>query len=99
VYTCPTGSSFTAVGGCLQVVGGTVMKTYAAPYTATANSGLRPLRERDPCQVQNRRPPYFPLTPTRVRALKAFDVDVRQVKSATLIRAYYTRLRGNRAAP
>lgn len=99
VYTCPTGSSFTAAGGCLQVVGGTIMRTYAAPYTSTANSGLRPLRERDPCQMQNRRPPYFPLAPTRVRALKSFDVDVRQVKSATLIRSYYTRLRGAKAAP
>jgi hypothetical protein len=99
VYTCPTGSSFTAAGGCLHVVGGSVMKTYAAPYTATASSGLRPLRELDPCQRQNRRPPYFPLAPTRVRALKSFDVDVREVKTATQIRAYYTRLRGALAAP
>lgn len=99
VYTCPTGSSFTAAGGCLQVVGGTVMKTYAAPYTGTASSGFRPLRELDPCQMQNRRPPYFPLTPTRVRALKSFDVDVRQVKTATQIQSYYTRLRGAKAAP
>lgn len=99
VYTCPAGSSFTAAGGCLHVVGGTIMRTYAAPYTSTANSGLRPLRESDPCQTQNRRPPYFPLTPTRVRALKSFDVDVRQVKTATQIRSYFTRLRGDRAAP
>jgi hypothetical protein len=83
----------------MQVVGGTIMRTYAAPYTSTANSGLRPLRERDPCQMQNRRPPYFPLAPTRVRALKSFDVDARELKSATQIRAYYTRLRGARAAP
>ena len=99
VYTCPTGSSFTAAGGCLQVVGGTVMKAYAAPYTSTANSGLRPLRELDPCQMQNRRPPYFPLSATRVRALKSFDVDVRQVKTATQLQSYFTRLRGARAAP
>lgn len=99
VYTCPTGSAFTAAGGCMQLVGGAIMKTYAVPYTGTANSGLRPLRERDPCQMQNRRPPYFPLTPTRVRALKSFDVDVRQVKTATQIRSYYTRLRGAREAP
>ena len=99
VYTCPTGSTFTAAGGCMQIVGGTVMKTYAAPYTATANSGLRPLRERDPCQMQNRRPPFFPLALTRVRPYKTFDVDVRQVKNATLLRAYFTRLRGSQAAP
>jgi len=99
VYTCPTGSSFTAAGGCMQVVGGTVMKTYVAPYTATANSGLRPLRELDPCQATNMRPPYFPVATTRVRLYKTFDVDVRQVKTATLLTAYYTRLRGSRAAP
>lgn len=99
VYTCPAGSSFTAAGGCLQVVGGTVMKTYSAPYTSTANSGLRPLRELDPCQMQNRRPPYFPLAPTLVRPFKSFDVDVRQVKTAALLTSYFTRLRGARAAP
>ena len=99
VYTCPTGSSFTAAGGCLQVVGGTIMNTYAAPYTAMANSGLRPLRERDPCQMQNRRPPYFPIAPTLVRPYKTFDVDVRQVKTASLLTSYFTRLRGARPAP
>jgi hypothetical protein len=101
VYTCPKGSSFTAAGGCMQVVGGTIMATYAAPYSSSvANSGLRPLRELDPCQMENRRPPYFPLARTRVRPVKSFDVDVRELRSATQIRAYFTRLRGaNRAAP
>jgi hypothetical protein len=99
VYTCPTGSTFTASGGCLQVVGGTIMNTYSPPYTATANSGLRPLRERDPCQMQNRRPPYFPIAPTLVRPYRTFDVDVRQVKTASLLTSYFTRLRGARPAP
>ena len=100
VATCPTGSAFTTSGGCMQVVGGTIMNTYAPPYnSAVANSGLRPLRELDPCQLQNRRPPYFPLAATRVRALKSFDVDVRQIKTAALLTAYYNRLRGARAAP
>jgi hypothetical protein len=100
VYSCPLGSSFTAAGGCLHVIGGAAMRTYAAPYSsAVANSGLRPLREADPCQATNRRPPEFPLARTRVRPIKAFDVDPRQVKSATLIRAYFNRLRGARAAP
>jgi hypothetical protein len=98
-YTCPLGSSFTASGGCLQVVGGMVMRTYAAPYTGTASSGMRPLRQLDPCQNTNRRPPYFPLARTRVRPLKSFDVDVRQVRSTTLLAAYFNRLRGTRAAP
>ncbi len=100
VYTCPTGSTFTAAGGCMQVVGGTIMKTYVPPYTAaTANSGLRPLRERDPCQMQDRRPPYFPLAATRARVVRSFDVDLRQVKSAALLTAYFARLRGSKAAP
>ena len=98
-YTCPLGSSFTASGGCLQVVGGLVMKTYVAPYTSTAGSGMRPLRQLDPCQNTNHRPPYFPLARTRVRPFKSFDVDVRQVKTTTLIASYFSRLRGNRAAP
>ncbi len=98
-YTCPTGSGFTAAGGCLQIIGGAVMNTYAAPYTSTASSGLRPLRERDPCQMTNRRPAYFPIAKTRVRPYKTFDVDVRQVKSASLLSAYFTRLRGAKAAP
>lgn len=98
-YSCPLGSSFTASGGCLQVVGGMVMKTYAAPYTSTANSGMRPLRQLDPCQNTNQRPPYFPLARTRVRPFRSFDVDVRQVKSTTLLAAYFTRLRGDKAAP
>jgi hypothetical protein len=96
--TCPTSSTLTTSGGCLYVVGGTVMRTFAATYSA-AGSGLRPQRERDPCQIQNRRPPYFPLVKTRVSPLKSFDVDSRQLKSATLIRAYFARLRGSRAAP
>ena len=100
VYTCPVGSSFTAAGGCLRVTGGTIMKTYVPPYTSTTNSGMRPLRQIDPCVAfTNRRPPYFPLAATRVRPLRTFDVDVRQVNSASNIRAYYTRIRGTRAAP
>jgi hypothetical protein len=100
VYTCPTGSTFTAAGGCMQVVGGTIMKTYVPPYVSgTANSGLRPLRELDQCQMQNRRPPYFPIARTRVRPLKSFDVDARQVNSASLLTAYFNRLRGAKAAP
>ena len=100
VLTCPTGSAFTAAGGCMQIVGGMIMNTYRSPYNSTiANSGLRPLRELDPCQNENRRPPYFPLAKTRVRALKSFDVDVRQVKTAALLTAYFTRLRGVKAAP
>lgn len=98
-YTCPLNSSVTASGGCLQIVGGIVEKTFANPYTSTTSSGFRMLRQLDPCQNTNRRPPYFPLARTRVRALKSFDVDVRQLKSTTLIRAYFTRLRGARAAP
>jgi hypothetical protein len=99
-YTCPVGSSFTSSGGCLHVVGGTIMSTYVAPYVAaTTGSGLRPLRERDPCQRQNRRPPYFPLAATRVQALRGSDVDVRQIKTSALLTAYYARLRGARAAP
>ena len=98
-YACPNGSSFSAAG-CMQVVGGSIMRTYAAPYVATtANSGLPPSRELDPCQQTNQRPPYFPLSATRVRALKSFDVDVRQVRTATQLRSYYTRLRGAKAAP
>ncbi|MBI2407682.1 MAG: hypothetical protein HYV19_05225 [Gemmatimonadetes bacterium] len=97
--TCPLGSSLTASGGCMQIVGGIVDKTFANPYTSTTGSGMRALRELDPCQQTNRRPPYFPLARTRVRALTTFDVDARQLKSASLIRAYFTRLRGNRAAP
>lgn len=76
-----------------------VMKTYAAPYTSTAISGMRPLRQLDPCQNTNHRPPYFPLARTRVRPLRSFDVDVRQVKSTALLAANFNRLRGNRAAP
>ena len=70
------------------------------PYVAaTANSGLRPLRELDPCQLQGRRPPYFPIARTRVRPIKMFDVYARQVNSTSLITAYFNRLRGARAAP
>lgn len=97
---CPTGSAFYAAGGCMQVVGGLIMNRYAAPYNSgVTGSGLRPLRELDPCQLENRRPPYFPLALTRVRPLKAFDVDAQQVNSASLVRAYFNRLRGARAAP
>jgi hypothetical protein len=100
VYTCPTGSAFTASGGCLHVVGGVVEKTYVAPYASgTAGSGLRPLREADPCQATNRRPPYFPLARSLVRPYKTFDVDVRQVKTAALLTSYFRRLRGAKPAP
>ncbi|MBM3907178.1 MAG: hypothetical protein FJ363_03755 [Gemmatimonadetes bacterium] len=98
-YTCPLGSTFTASGGCMHIVGGTIGRTYVAPYTSTANSGMRPLRELDPCQNTNRRPPYLPLARTRVRPVKSFEVDARQVKSAALLSSYFSRLRGSRAAP
>lgn len=87
-------------GGCLNHVGGEIMKVF---HQANAGSGTGMVRNLtlDPCMAQqtNRRPPFFPLT-GRYVDYKSYDVDPRTTDTWTKIKTYLARLRGNnRAVP
>lgn len=91
---CPdnAGSSFRANGGCLEVVGGLVMRTFSAHYSGT-NSGFRYYGTPDRCQTSTRRPPFFPLSSryTRVRTL---EVEPSNANTPVKVRALLLRLKG-----
>lgn len=91
---CPeaAGSSFRANGGCLEVVGGLIMKRYSALYSGT-NTGFRYYGTPDRCQNSARRPPFFPGTNryTRVRTL---EVEPSNANTPPEIRALLVGLKG-----
>jgi hypothetical protein len=87
-------------GGCLNHVGGEVMRTFHQ-VNGAAGTGLVRNLTRDPCQEQatNRRPPFFPLTGKYVD-YKWYDVDPRNASTWSAIKTYLAALRGkNRAVP
>ena len=67
-----TCTGFPQSGGCINQTGGVIEAMITATYAGN-NTGLRENRTVDPCQLTNRRPPFFPATvflgPFRVRAL------------------------------
>lgn len=91
---CPdlAGSSYRANGGCLEIVGGLVMKTFSAHYSGS-NTGFRYYGTPDRCQTGTRRPPFFPLTNryTRVRTL---EVEASNANTPVKVRALLLRLKG-----
>lgn len=91
---CPegSGSSNRANGGCLEVVGGMIMRRFSAHYSGS-NTGFRYYGSPDRCQNSTRRPPFFPVTNryTRVRTL---EVEATRANTPPEIRALLVRLKG-----
>jgi hypothetical protein len=83
-------------GGCINTVGGVIMQNLSAVYGG-ANTGFRTNRNVDPCQLTNRKPPFFPMT-GRYLDNKYYEIDPVNVDTWTEVKAFYARLRG-RSAP
>jgi hypothetical protein len=83
-------------GGCINQTGGVIEQYISVTYTG-ASDGLRENRTVDPCQLTNRRPPFFPQT-GRYLDNKYYEIDPVNVDSWTQVKAFYARLRG-RSAP
>jgi hypothetical protein len=93
--TCGPGN--TTSGGCINQTGGVIEQYISATFTSGGNTGLRENRTVDPCQLTNRRPPFFPQT-GRYLDNKYYEIDPTNVASFAQVRAFYARLRG-RSAP
>jgi hypothetical protein len=83
-------------GGCINQTGGVIHKYLTATYAGN-NTGLRENRTVDPCQLTNRRPPFFPAT-GRYLDNKYYEIDPVNVDTWTEVKNFYSRLRG-RSAP
>ncbi len=95
VTVCGAAANVTS-GGCINQTGG-VIEQYISPTYTGSNDGLRENRTVDPCQLTNRRPPFFPQT-GRYLDNKYYEIDPVNVDSWTQVKAFYARLRG-RSAP
>jgi hypothetical protein len=95
---CPkTAPNYATSGGCVNQTGGVIEQTISATYTGSANSGLRENRTVDPCQLTNRKPPFFPSTGRYVDN-KYYEIDPVNVDTWAQVKNFYARLRG-RSAP
>lgn len=95
VTVCGAAGNVTS-GGCINQTGGVIEQYISVTYTGS-NDGLRENRTVDPCQLTNRRPPFFPQT-GRYLDNKYYEIDPVNVDSWTQVKAFYARLRG-RSAP
>jgi hypothetical protein len=95
--TVPTycGAGNNTSGGCINQTGG-VIEQYIS-VTFSGSNGLRENRTVDPCQLTNRRPPFFPQT-GRYLDNKYYEIDPVNVDSWLQVKKFYARLRG-RSAP
>jgi hypothetical protein len=91
-----TCTGFAQSGGCINQTGGVIEKLLTATYNGP-NTGLRENRTVDPCQLTNRRPPFFPAT-GRYIDNKYYEIDPVNVDTWTEVKNFYARLRG-RSAP
>ena len=83
-------------GGCINTIGGVIMQSLSAVYGG-ANTGFRTNRNVDPCQLTNRKPPFFPMT-GRYLDNKYYEIDPVNVDTWTQVKNFYAKLRG-RSAP
>ena len=79
-------------GGCINQTGGVIHKI-STPTYAGDSTGLRENRTVDPCQLTNRRPPFFPAT-GRYLDNKYYEIDPVNIATWTLVKSFYQRLRG-----
>ncbi|HVT40426.1 MAG TPA: hypothetical protein VHE78_15390, partial [Gemmatimonadaceae bacterium] len=91
-YAGATCTGYPQSGGCINQTGGVIHKlstpTYGGNFT-----GLRENRTVDPCQLTNRRPPFFPAT-GRYLDNKYYEIDPVNVESWAQVKTFFTRLRG-----
>lgn len=95
VQTSPSvqcGAGNNTSGGCINQTGGVIEQSISATYAGNG-SGLRENRTVDPCQLTNKKPPFFPST-GRYLDNKYYEIDPVTIESATQIRALYNSLRG-----
>ncbi len=90
---CPKTSTNATSGGCINQSGGVIEQVISATYSGSG-TGLRENRTVDPCQLTNRKPPFFPST-ARFLDNKHFEVEPTTVSSITAIRNFFSRLRGD----
>lgn len=91
---CPEGegNSYRANGGCLEVVGGMIMKRYSVLASGT-NAGFRYYGTPDRCQNSTRRPPFFPTT-NRYARVRTLEVQPNIANTPPKIRSLLLRLKG-----
>lgn len=89
---CPKTSSNATSGGCLNQSGGVIQQVISATYAGNG-TGLRENRTVDPCQLTNRKPPYFPNT-ARLLDNKHFELEPSTLRSEGDLLAFFNRLRG-----
>lgn len=85
----PTSTS----GGCLNQTGGTINKTFVNATTGGAGLGLLENRSVDPCQLTNRKPPFFPVS-GRYLDNKYYEIDPNNIETSADVRHLYQKLRG-----
>jgi hypothetical protein len=91
---CPegSGSGNRANGGCLEVVGSMIMRTFTPHYSGT-NTGFRYAGTPDRCSYSTRRPPFFPLT-NRYGRVRTLEVEATRANTPPEIRTLLLRLKG-----
>lgn len=89
---CPKTSTNSTSGGCINQTGGVIEQSISATF-AGSGTGLRENRTVDPCQLTNRKPPFFPST-GRYLENKYYEIDPALLASPTAIAAWFERLRG-----
>jgi hypothetical protein len=80
-------------GGCINQTGGTINKVFVNATTGGAGQGLRENRSVDPCQLTNRKPPFFPVS-GRYLDNKYYEIDPNNIETTADVRHLFQRLRG-----
>ncbi len=80
-------------GGCINQTGGTINKRFVNATTSGSGRGLRENRSVDPCQLTNRKPPFFPVS-GKYLDNKYYEIDPNNIESAADVRHLYQQLRG-----
>ena len=78
-------------GGCINQTGGVIEQVISPTFSGTV--GMRENRTVDPCQLTNRKPPFFPSTGRYVDN-KYYEIDPVNVDTWAQVKAFYARLRG-----
>lgn len=89
---CPKTSTNATSGGCINQTGGVIQQEISATF-AGSNTGLRENRSVDPCQLTNRKPPFFPTT-QRYLENKYFEIDPASLGTDAAVASWFSRLRG-----
>jgi len=89
---CPKTSAYATSGGCINQTGGVIQQSISATYAGNG-TGLRENRSVDPCQLTNRKPPFFPTT-QRYLENKYYEIDPANIGDDAAVGAWFASLRG-----